>query len=63
VVYDGTDGYVEAALGNVLVNGIVGKASKCVGGFVDMDFGFIGAGGFGEAEDGVDDAAQFAFGE
>jgi len=45
------------------MNGIVGKTSEGVGGLVDMDFGFLGAGGFGETENGVDDSVQFSFGE
>jgi hypothetical protein len=44
-------------------DGVVGEAGEGVGGFVDVDFGFVGAGGFGEAENGVDDAAQLVFGE
>ena len=63
VVDDGADGNVEAALGYVLVNGIVGEAGEGVRGFVDVNFGFLGAGGFGETKNGVDDATQFVFGE
>jgi hypothetical protein len=46
-----------------LVDGVVGETREGVGGFVDVDFGFPGAGGFGEAENGIDDAAQFLFRE
>ena len=63
VVDDGSNGNIEAALGDVLVDGVVGEAGERVGGFVDVDFGFVGAGGFGEAENGIDDAAQFVLGE
>jgi hypothetical protein len=63
VVDNGADGNVEAALGYVLVNGIVGEAREGVGCFVDVNFGFICAGGFGESKNGIDDSAQFTFGE
>ena len=60
---NGANGNGEAMLGDVLVDGVVGEARQSVGNFVDVDFGFFGAGGLGEAENGIDDAAQFALGE
>ena len=63
MIDDGANGDVEAALGDVLVDGVVGEARERVGGFVDVNFGFLGAGGFGEAENCVDDPVQFGFGK
>jgi len=51
----GSNGNVEAALGDVLVDGVVGEAGERVGGFVYVNFGFLGACGFGEAKNCVDD--------
>jgi hypothetical protein len=45
------------------MDGIVGESGERVGGFIDVNFRFIGARGFGQSEDGIDDPAQFAFGE
>ena len=47
MIDDSAYGNVQAALGDVLVNGVVGEAREGVGGFVNVDFGFVGAGGFG----------------
>jgi hypothetical protein len=59
VVDDGADRNVEAALGYVLMDGIVGEAGEGVRGLVDVNFCFLGTCGFGEMENCVDDATEF----
>ena len=41
-VHHGANGHIQAPLGNVLVDGVVGKARERFGGFVDVHFGFLG---------------------
>jgi hypothetical protein len=62
-VDDGANGHGEAAFGDVLVDGVVGEARERVVDFVDVDFGLVGFGGCREAQDVLDDGAQFALGE
>ncbi len=45
------------------MDGVVGEAGEGVGGLVDVNFCFLGAGGFGEMENVFDDATKFGFGE
>jgi hypothetical protein len=56
-----TDRNIQAALGDVLVDGVVGEARERVGGLVDVNFGFVSASGFGQAHDRIDDPAQILF--
>jgi len=50
-----TDRNIQAALGDVLVDGVVGEARERVGGLVDVNFGFVSASGFGQAQDQSDE--------
>jgi hypothetical protein len=50
-------------LGDVLVNGVVGKTRQGVRDFVNVDFRFFGSGGFRQAKNSVDDAVKLALGE
>ncbi len=58
-----SNGNIQAALGDVLVNGIVGKARERFGDVVDLNLCFVGAGGLREPEHGIGDSPQFAFGK
>src|ERR1700684_1134225 len=60
---DGSYRNGQPALGNVLMNSIVGKARQRAIDFVHMHFGFVGFGRFREAQNVVNDRTQLAFRE
>ena len=62
-VGDGANRNREAVLGDVLVDGVVGKTGQRVGNFVDVDFGFFGCREYRQTKDCVSDAAKFALRE
>ena len=62
-VDNGSNRNIQPAFGDVLVDGVVGKARETVGGFVDVDFRFVRTSGFGETQNRFDDSAQFALGK
>src|SRR6266481_8613596 len=45
------------------MNGVIRETSERAGDFVNLDFGFFGAGGLGETKNRFDEAAKFALGE
>jgi hypothetical protein len=48
-------------LGNVLVDGVVGKAGELVNDFIHVNFGFGDAAGFGNAQNTIGNGTQFPF--
>ena len=62
-VDDGANRNGESSLGDVLMNCVVREAGQRVVDFIDVDFGLVGFAGFREAQNIIDDGAQFALGE
>ena len=52
-VDDGANRNIQAALGNVLMDSVVGEARQGFGGFVDVDFGFVGSSGLRKAQNRI----------
>src|SRR5438477_8577203 len=62
-VHDSANGDSDSVLGNILVDGVVRKARERVDGLIDLHFGFVCAGDFAQAQDGINMLFEIAFGE
>src|SRR5260370_28518165 len=58
VVDDRSNGNREALLSHVLMNSVVGEARERAGNLLDVHFRPVRHGGFGEAQDGIDDSTM-----